>query len=533
MTKSDLLKLFPKPDDVPSEFRAERVPEGLQYLINGEVRKAAKGFQVKSPLILTQQGSPTPYMLGEYANLGREEALAALAAAEKAWASGMGVWPQMAAKERIECMQQFVWRMRPLENKFALLEMWEIGRPYKACLDEFKRTIKYIEDTIAAFKELEKEAHLLKRVEDFIYQVRRCPLGICLCMGPFNYPLNETFAMLIPALLMGNTVIVKPPKYGSLCTAPLLEAFAHSFPAGVVNIINGDGETIITPIMESGKISVLGFIGSTRVANLLISQHPANNRLRTILGLEAKNPAFVFPDADMALSVKECINGALEFNGQRCTSLKHIWVHQTIADEFLNAMSRAIDNLVCGMPWEDEVMITPLPEEGKCEWLTHLVEDACQKGARVVNPGGGQVYGNLFYPALVYPVSPDMELYQVEQFGPLIPVTPFNRIEELNEYLSASDYGQQASIFSQSSHNAAQLIDGLANQVSRINLNAQCRRGPDALPFTGRKDSAEGTLSVSDALRSFSIRSLAVANEQGRELFFDVLKSNHSRFLKI
>lgn len=533
MPKPDSPKLFPSLHNIPQEFRIDKFSGSLNYLLNGEILAAAKGIEVKSPLMLMQEGAPTRYVLGEYADLNREEALAALDAAEKAWASGMGIWPQMTSEERIECVKEFVWRMRPQEKTFALLEMWEIGRPYQACLDEFRRTLKYIEDTVAALKTMEKEARSLKRVGDFIYQERRCPLGICLCMGPFNYPLNETFAMLIPALIMGNTVVVKLPKYGALCTIPLLEAFARSFPAGVVNIINGDGQKIISPIIGSGKVSVLGFIGSTEVANLLISQHPANNRLRTILGLEAKNPAFVFPDADIKLTVRECINGALEFNGQRCTSLKHIWVHSSIVDEFLDAMSQAIKNLICGMPWEDEVMITPLPEEGKCQWLTQLVEDACQKGAKVVNSGGGQVNGSLFYPALIFPVSPDMELYQVEQFGPLIPVTPFSQTEELIDYLSASYYGQQASIFTSSANNAAPLIDILVNQVSRINLNAQCRRGPDDLPFTGRKDSAEGTLSVSDALRSFSIRSLVVANEQGRELFLDVLKSGKSKFLQI
>lgn len=529
----DSLQLFPSPHNIPREFRIDKFTGGLNYLLNGEILTASKGMEVKSPLMLMEQGTPTQFVLGQYPDLDEEIAMATLSAADRAWNSGMGTWPQMTVEERISCMEQFVWHMRPLEKSFALLEMWEIGRPYKACLDEFRRTLKYIEDTIAALKMMEKEARSLERAGDFIYQVRRCPLGICLCMGPFNYPLNETFAMLMPALLMGNTVVVKLPKYGSLCNVHLFEAFARSFPPGVVNIINGDGGKIITPIIESGKVAVLGFIGSTQVANLLIRQHPANNRLRTILGLEAKNPAFVFPDADIELTVQECISGALEFNGQRCTALKHIWVHSSIVDKFLSAMNRAIDNLTCGMPWTDEVMITPLPEEGKCQWLTRLVEDAHQKGARVVNSGGGQVYGNLFYPALIFPVSPDMELYQVEQFGPLIPVTPFSRMEELIDYLSASDYGQQASIFTRSASNAAALIDVLANQVSRINLNAQCRRGPDDLPFTGRKDSAEGTLSVSDALRSFSIRSLVVANEQGRELFCDVLKSNQSKFLKI
>lgn len=512
-------KLFPAWEDIPEEFRIEEFSESLSYLINGEILKASSGIEVKSPILIRYTDGIRPYRIGAYPDLDKEAALAALDAAEKAWGSGMGEWPQMSIEERIDCMEQFVWRIRPQEKIFALLEMWEIARPYTACQDEFQRTIKYIEDTIRALREMEKEAWAVERAGDYIYQVRRYPLGVCLCMGPYNYPLNETFAMLIPALLMGNTVIVKLPKYGALCTVPFLTAFARSFPPGVVNIINGDGEKIITPIIASGKVSVLGFIGSTRVANLLVSQHPANNRLRTILGLEAKNPAFIFPDADMKLTISECINGALDFSGQRCTALKHIWVHESVAGQFLDGLSQALDKVVCGMPWEDKVTVTPLPEEGKCRWLSQLVEDARQKGAQVINRGGGEIYGNLFSPALVFPVKHEMELYQVEQFGPLIPVTPFSRREELFDYLSHTDYGQQASIFTSSATYAAPLIDVLVNQVCRINLNAQCRRSPDDLPFTGRKDSAEGTLSVSDALRSFSIRSLVVANEQGKDVF--------------
>ncbi len=516
-------KLFPAWEDIPEEFRIEEFSEGLNYLINGEILKASQGIEVKSPILIRDNDGIRPFKVGAYPDLDKEIGLAALDAAEKAWASGMGEWPQMSVKERIDCIEQFVWRIRPLERIFALLEMWEIARPYTACLDEFKRTLKYIEDTIRALREMEKEARSIEQISEYIYQVRRYPLGVCLCMGPFNYPLNETFAMLIPALIMGNTVIVKLPKYGALCTVPFLTAFARSFPPGVVNIINGDGEKIITPIIESGKVSVLGFIGSTRVANLLISQHPANNRLRTILGLEAKNPAFIFPDADLKLTISECINGALEFSGQRCTSLKHIWVHDSIVDQFLDDFSQVLDKVVCGMPWEDKVMITPLPEKGKCQWLSQLVEDARQKGAQVVNEGGGETYGNLFSPALVFPVKQEMELYQVEQFGPLIPVTPFSRMEELFDYLSYTDYGQQASIFTSSAKYSVPLINMLVNQVCRININAQCRRSPDELPFTGRKDSAEGTLSVSDALRSFSIRSLIIANEQGRNVFLNGL----------
>ncbi|MDD2586207.1 MAG: aldehyde dehydrogenase family protein, partial [Syntrophomonadaceae bacterium] len=516
------------------KFRIDKYKDGLNYLINGQVLTwQDKNAPVISPILLQDKGRTYAPVLGEYPLLDNHESWQALQAAKKAYDAGNGLWPQMPVSERLNHLQQFVQSIKPLKEIFSLLEMWEIGKSYLDCRDEFDRTIKYIGDTIDNLMLLEEEGDLINRVDKYIFQVRRRPLGVCLCMGPFNYPLNETFAMLIPALIMGNTAIVKLPRYGSLCTLPLLEAFARSFPPGVINIINGEGEKIIGPVIRSGEIDLLGFIGSVSVATHLINQHPGNNRLRTILGLEAKNPAFILAEADIDLAAKECALGALEFNGQRCTAIKHIWVHESIVDKFLEALCREIDSLKTGMPWEENVNITPLPEEGKVEWLGKLVEDAVSKGAAVINKGGGEIAGNLFYPAVLFPVNNNMKIYDIEQFGPVIPVSSFSRLEELVNYMITSDYGQQASIFSQSGDKAGLLIDILANQVARINLNAQCRRGPDELPFTGRKDSAEGTLSISDALRTFSISSLVVANEYGRDLFLDTLKKGKSKFLKI
>ncbi|MGE5390519.1 MAG: aldehyde dehydrogenase family protein [Deltaproteobacteria bacterium] len=520
--------------EVPAGFEMPDYKGGMDYLIDGKVTTwKGEGIEVRSPLLFQDGPQTIAPLIGHYPDLDEAEAMRALSAAERAYGGGAGAWPQMTAEQRIEALKEFLWHMRPLERQFALLQMWETSKPYRSCLDEFKRTLKYIEDTIIHLHQLEEESSGISKAENYMFQVRRCPLGICLCMGPFNYPLNETFALAIPALIMGNSVIIKPPRYGALCTIPLLEAFARSFPPGVVNVINGHGPQIIPPIMTSGRISVLGFTGSTAAARKIVDQHPANNRLRTLLGLEAKNPAFVFADADLDLAVKECISGALEFNGQRCTAIKHIWVEDKIVEQFLARLSAEIERVRCGMPWEEGVTITPLAEANKSQWLSELVGDALEQGAHIVNPSGDKIDGNLFHPTVLYPVTSGMKIWSVEQFGPLIPVSSFKNFEQICEYMINSEHGQQASVFTSSPDNAARMIDMLVNQVSRVNLNAQCRRSPDELPFTGRKDSAEGTLSVTDALRSFSIRSLVVANEQGRELFFRTLESGRSRFLKI
>jgi glyceraldehyde-3-phosphate dehydrogenase (NADP+) len=126
-----------------------------------------------------------------------------------------------------------------------------------------------------------------------------------------------------------------------------------------------------------------------------------------------------------------------------------------------------------------------------------------------------------------------MELYTQEQFGPVIPVVVYDTVETPIRYVVDSDYGQQVSIFGKDAKQIAQLIDPLVNQVCRVNLNSQCQRGPDSFPFTGRKDSAEGTLSVSDALRVFSIRTLVAAKqtELNKGILTEILRDRQSNFL--
>jgi glyceraldehyde-3-phosphate dehydrogenase (NADP+) len=231
--------------------------------------------------------------------------------------------------------------------------------------------------------------------------------------------------------------------------------------------------------------------------------------------------------------VKECVLGCLSFNGQRCTALKILFVEAGIADAFLERFSSAVDALPFGMPWQEGVFVTPVAEKGKTGYLRELVSDAVAKGARVVNPSGGMVNGSFFFPALLYPVHPEMRVYHEEQFGPVIPVLPFNTIEEPIEYMINSSYGQQVSIFGSDPDQIARLIDPLVNQVCRVNINSQCQRVPDTFPFTRRKDSAEGTLSVSDALRVFSIRTLVAAKQTdlNKQIITHIVREHKSKFL--
>lgn len=530
-----LARAFPTHDEIAPEFRVDPSPYEKLILQDGKLTTwTGACTEVSSPICTRQSdGTLKRTVIGHAPSMEPEHALAAVNAAVRAWDNGRGPWPTASVSERIQAVEAFTDRMVAVRDEVVKLLMWEIGKSLDDSQKEFDRTVEYIRRTVDALKEVDRNNSRFSIDSGVIAQVRRSPLGVCLSMGPFNYPLNETYTTLIPAIIMGNTVVVKPPKFGLLSHQPILRAFAESFPPGVVNFIYGTGSKIIGPIMQSGKIDALAFIGSSRAANILKHDHPQPHRLRSILGLDAKNPALVMPDADLDVAVKECVTGALSFNGQRCTGLKLLFVHESIVEDFLAKLSAAISKLPVGMPWDKGVKLTPLPEMKKAESMKAYVDDAISKGASVVNENGGAACETLYYPAVVYPVSPNAELYTKEQFGPVVPVCPYRDEQEFLDFVAQSHYGQQVSLFGRDPEKIARLIDPLANQVSRINLNAQCQRGPDTLPFTGRKDSAEGTLSISDALRCFSIRSLVAtqADPAGRDLIQDIVTGRHSSFL--
>jgi glyceraldehyde-3-phosphate dehydrogenase (NADP+) len=508
---------------VPKEWDISEALDQKTYLCNNElVVWGGDVEEVFSPICEVVGERVVQKKLGSYPLMGEKEALKTLDAAKAAYDEGRGEWPTMSVDDRIACVENFTKKMLQKRKEIVKRLMWEIAKSLEDSNNEFDRTIEYIQDTIDELKKLEKDSSKLTTEQDILAQTRRAPLGVVLCMGPYNYPLNETFATLLPALIMGNTVIFKPPKVGVLLHEPLLEAFRDSFPKGVVN--TAYGHDVVEPLMSSGAVDVLAFIGSSKSAQIIKNQHPKPHRLKSILGLEAKNPAIVLADADLESAVSECVLGSLAFNGQRCTALKILFIHRSLKSEFLKRFTQEVDDLKQGLPWEDGVRITPLPDIYRRDHQLELIEDALSKGAKLANKQV-QMQGTFMTPAVLVDVKKGMRVYEEEQFGPVVPIVVFDDVETPLEYIVDSDYAQQVSIFGSDSKELDEMINPLLNQVCRININTKCQRGPDIFPFTGRKDSAEGTLSVPDALREFSIETMVATrtNVQNKALIEKIL----------
>eukprot|EP00930_Biecheleria_cincta_P059141 TRINITY_DN448_c0_g1_i4.p1 TRINITY_DN448_c0_g1~~TRINITY_DN448_c0_g1_i4.p1 ORF type:complete len:529 (-),score=107.10 TRINITY_DN448_c0_g1_i4:292-1878(-) len=489
--------------------------DGAKILMNGKVTPwEGKCSDVISPVFVEETGSEIT--IGKQAVMTAKESVEAVECAAKAWARGRGPWATKTVEERIAAVESLVVKLKAIRTEIVSVLQWEICKNDADAAKEFDRTMDFVVALIQEARNLDSSGMVCEEGVHAI--VKRSPIGVMMNLGPSNYPFNETYATLIPALLMGNSVVMKIPNTGGLAHFLTMEAYAETFPAGVVNFVSGRGRDTMPPIMATGLVDILAFIGSSKAADSLVRQHPQPHRLKNLLSLDAKNLGIVLPDADLEVASKECMLGSTSYNGQRCTAIKLMMVHKSVVDSFLEKFCAAVSELTAGSPFGKHA-ITPLASS-KPEYMNELVEDAKEKGAKVLNEGGAHWDRTLYFPTVVYPVTSEMKLWHEEQFGPVLPVAVYEQIDEVYDYLEKMQFGQQSAIFTSQDAAAmptkelSELLDVCALSTSRVNINVQCSRGPDCFPFAGRRSSAMGTISVSEVLRAVSVETMAAAKKK-------------------
>jgi glyceraldehyde-3-phosphate dehydrogenase (NADP+) len=433
---------------IPIEFQITSLLHQDTYLVNGELKKwTGETSEVYSTISSTQNYSPT--LLGSIPTMGEVAADEVVKSAVTAYDKGQGIWPTMKVIDRIKCMENFVMQMKATRSEVVKYLMWEIGKSLGDSEKEFDRTVEYIYDTIEDYKQLDRNNARFTKSQGVNAMVRRGPLGVVLCLGPYNYPLNETFSLLIPAIIMGNTVIFKPAKHGVLLISPLLEAFRSSFPKGVINIVYGRGRDVASPIMKSGKIDILALIGNSKSAIALQDQHPNKNRLRLILGLEAKNPAIILPDADLELAADAAINAGFGSAGERCMAISAIVAVEPIASALVARIKSRMANIKTGDGTQGSDM-GPLVSAGHRDKVASYIEAGAKAGATVVVDGRDlKVDGDGFFlgPTLLDNVTPEMSVYTDEIFGPVLSILRVNTYDEALALVNSHEYGNGTAIF--------------------------------------------------------------------------------------
>lgn len=462
----------------------------FSILVDGQLLNSEKKISVCNPTTLGIAGTVPHFPAHELVDL-------ALNGAESAFID----WKTTPVSERINLLEKF--KNLVLENKeeLANLLVLEIAKSQKDSLTEVVRTCDYIDETIKAYKNIisnpliidESVHHIVGKVGKFI----REPLGVVVAIAPFNYPFNLLIAKLAPALVAGNTVVYKPASQGSLIGARVSQLFHEAgFPKGVVNCVVGSGKEIGDLLVEDKRVSMISFTGSAMVGNRIAEKA---HKIPLVLEMGGKDPAIVLPDANLELVANEIVKGGLSFNGQRCTAIKRVFVHSSIHDKLVDLLVEKIKKLTVGLPSENN-FITPLISEKSADFVMKLVGDALVQGAVCLTEMRRDK--NLLWPMLLDKVTVDMDLAWEEPFGPVIPVLTFDDLAMCIENVNASEYGLQASVFTENLKLAEEIA--LKIDSGTVNINRSSSRGPDIFPFSGVKNSGFGVQGIKDAILSMT-----------------------------
>lgn len=453
----------------------------VQY-INGEWLEGAKTFAVTNPA--------TGEEIGRVADGGAAEATAAVDAADAAFDG----WAGLTAYQRADHLYA-AWRlMTDRAGDLAELMTSEQGKPIKAARNE----VKYASDFLLWYAEEAKRVYgetIPSARSDQRFMVMRQPVGVCAAVTPWNYPVSMLTRKLGPALASGCTMVLKPAEQTPLCAKAVFEIFDEiGLPPGVVNMVNAaDPVPVGNTWLADDRVRKLSFTGSTEVGKLLAGG-AAGSVKRVSMELGGHAPFIVFDDADPVHAAKGAAMVKFLNTGQACISPNRIYVQRSIADEFLATLADRVSKMKAGQGFGDGVSIGPLVDEPSIDKVARQVNDARDKGARVLVGGerltaDGLDAGNFYAPTVLADVTPDMDIHSEETFGPVAPVIIFDDDTDILAKANDTAYGLAAYIYTNDISRAWRTAEGLRFGIIGINdINPTSA----AAPFGGVKESGIG-----------------------------------------
>lgn len=323
------------------------------------------------------------------------------------------------------------------------------------------------------------------------FLVARQPVGPCLLITPWNFPMAMGSRKIGPAIAAGCTSVVKPAHQTPLSMLALMNILTEAgVPAGVVNCVTAmDAGGVMEPLIRSGLARKLSFTGSTRVGRLLLEQC-AQKILRTSLELGGNAPFIVFEDADIDEAVAGAIAAKMRNMGEACTAANRLYVHSSVIDEFGRRLAERMAGLSVGRGTDDGVQVGPLIDDAALQKVQALVADAVDRGATVLTGGSAVPGDGYFYaPTVLTGVSRDAQMADQEIFGPVAPLTPFDSEAEVLAAANDTEYGLVSYVFTNDLRRALRVAEAL--ETGMVGLNQGVVSNP-AAPFGGIKQSGLG-----------------------------------------
>jgi glyceraldehyde-3-phosphate dehydrogenase (NADP+) len=489
------------------EKNFSKIKEGttFKYFYNGNWCDSKTGKTV------TIQNPYNNEIVGNIQSCNKEEADEVINCAKE----NVACWSDTPINERAEVLRKAANIMTEYSKDLGEILMKEIGKPLNSAISEILRTADIFNMTAESGTLMGGETIMGDAFEGFtrekISLTYRVPLGVVLCIGPFNYPFNLTGSKIAPALIAGNSIVMKPPTQGAITPlhfGVILEK--AGVPPGVFNIITGRGSEIGDYLVSHPLIDMVSFTGSSETGKNLAK---VAGMKPLLLELGGKDAAIVLDDADIEITTKAIVSGAFSFSGQRCTAVKRVMPMPNIADELVNRVTNEVRNLSIGDPAENKT-IGPLINSKQCDYVQGLINDALDKGALLKY--GNQREGNIIWPTVLDNVTTDMRVAWEEPFGPVLPFIRVESIDEAIEISNASEYGLQGMIFTADIDLAFNIAQEL--EVGTIQINGKSARGPDHFPFLGTKSSGLGTQGIKYSIEAMSRPKVVVMNlaEKGK-----------------
>ncbi len=421
-------------------------------------------------------------------------------------------WKNLSISERAVYLRNWANLLLKHKEYLAQLLTKEIAKPYNDALVEVERSAEYIEYTIEEMYRIEVKA---RSSEQFYNQgsnkiaiTNQIPMGVVLAISPFNYPINLAISKIAPALISGNTVVFKPATQGSIVGIEITNLLIETgIPQGVLSTVTGRGRDIGDYLISCNKADMISFTGGTKVGSNISQMSVMTPH---VLELGGKDAAIILDEDNLDLDfiTKEIISGAFSYSGQRCTAIKRVLVPRRYYADVKQLLIDKTNQLSVGSALDNK-FITPLIDNSSSDYIQSLVDDAVSKGAKLLTPFKRN--GNLITPVLIDNVNKDMDVYYEEPFGPLLPLIPYDSIEEAIEIHNDSQYGLQASVFGNNISNVFAVSNQL--EVGSVNINGKTSRGPDNFSFTGVKQSGFGVQGISDSIYSMTKPKTIVINK--------------------
>lgn len=430
-------------------------------------------------------------------------------------ASSQPAWEAVALNKRVAVMHLAADWIRHFEAYLTSLLIREIGKTADEAKGEIVRTadlIDYYADEAQSIRGETLDSDNFPGYEKGKTAViERVAHGVVLAIAPFNYPVNLSASKIAPALLMGNSVVLKPSTKGAISALHLVRIFEKAgVPKGVIAALTGTGEEIGDALVSHPAVSMVAFTGNSDTGMAIGKKVGMKPMLFECGG---NNPAVVMPDADMSSAAREILKGGFAYCGQRCTGIKYVIATPGVRAQLLPEILKQMGDMVrAGDPRSPETkLVGPVISEDAAKRIEGVINDAVSSGAKIET--GGTREKTIIQPTILTGVTPAMQVIAKETFGPVVSFVDVQSLDEAAAIINASSYGLQASVFTRDEGSG--LVFAKQLNVGTIQINGSPQRGPDHFPFLGIKGSGVGVQGVRYSLEAMSrLRSVVLNKPQ-------------------